>query len=49
MNKLSVEEKAKLFRAYEAELSGQMIKAPGKSIIRMISMGACAILGMSSH
>ena len=39
----------KLFTNYEAKLSGQMLNSLGKSIIRMYSMGACAILGMSNQ
>ena len=34
-----------LFNNYEAKLSGQMVK----SIIRMYSIGACAVLGMSNQ
>ena len=49
VNKLSAEEVDKLLSNYEAKLSGQMVKSLGKSIIRMYSMGACAILGMSNQ
>ena len=49
VNKLSAEEADKLFRNYEAKLSGQMVKSLGKSIIRMYSMGTCAVLVMSNH
>ena len=49
VNKLSAEEVDKLFSIYEAKLSGQMVKFLGKSIIRMYSMGACAVLGMSNQ
>ena len=49
VNKLSAEEVDKLFRNYEAKLAGQMVKSLGKSIIRMYSMGACVVLGMSNH
>ena len=45
-NKLSAEEVDKLFSNYEAKLSGQMVKSLGKSIIKMYSMGACAVSGM---
>ena len=48
VNKLSAEEVDKLFCNYEAKLLGQMVKSLGKSIIRMYSMGVCAILGMSN-
>ena len=49
MNRLSAEEVDKLFCNYEAKLSGQMVKSLGKSIIRMYSMGASAILGMTNQ
>ena len=49
VNKLSAEEVDKLFSNYEAKLSGQMVKSLGKLIIRVYSMGACAILGMSNQ
>ena len=49
MNKLSAEEVGKLFSNYEAKLSGQMVKALGKSIIKMYSMGAYAALGMNNQ
>ena len=49
INKLDAEEVDKLFSIYEAKLSGQMVKSLGKSIIRMYSVGACAILGMSNQ
>ena len=44
VNKLNAEEVDKLFSNYEAMLSGQMVKSFSKSIIRMYSMGACAVL-----
>ena len=47
--KLSEEEVDKLFSNYEAKLSGQMVKSLGKLIIKMHSMGACAVLGMSNQ
>ena len=37
----------KLFSNYEAKLSGQMVTSLRKSIIKMYSMEACAILGMT--
>ena len=49
VNELSVEEVDTLFNIYEAKLSGQMVNSLGKSIIRMYSMGACAVLGMSNQ
>ena len=49
INKLSTEEVDKLFSNYEAKLLGQMVKSSGKSIIKMHSMGACAILGMTNQ
>ena len=49
INKLSDEEVDKLFNNYEAKLSGQMVKSPGKSIINMYSIGACAALGISNQ
>ena len=49
VNKLSAEEVDKLFSNYESKLSGQMVKSLTKSIIRMYSMGACVILGMSNQ
>ena len=47
--KLSEEEVDKLFNNYEAKLSGQMVKSLGCSVIKMYSMGACAVLGMSNQ
>ena len=49
VNKLSAEEVDKLFSNYEVKLSGQMVKSLGKSIIKMYSMGACAVLGMTNQ
>ena len=43
------EEVEKLFKNYEAKLSGQMVKSLGCSIINMYSMGACAVLGISDQ
>ena len=43
VNKLSAEEVDKPCNIYEAKLSGQMVRSLGKSIIRMYSMGACAV------
>ena len=48
LKKLSEEEVEKLFN-YEAELSGQMVKSLGKSIINMYSMEACTALGISNQ
>ena len=39
----------KLFNNYEAELSGEMVKSLGKSIINMYSMGACSALGITNQ
>ena len=47
--KLSKEEVEKLFKNYEAKLSSQMVKSPGKSIINMYSMGACSVLGIRNQ
>ena len=49
MNKFSAEEVDKLVGTYEAKLFGQMVKSLGEWIIRMYSVGACAILGMSDQ
>ena len=49
INKLSAKEVDKLFSNYEAKLSGQMVMSLGKSIIKMYSMGACAVLGMHNQ
>ena len=49
INKLNVEEVDKLFSNYESKLSGQMVKSLGRSIIKMHSMGACAVLGMTNQ
>ena len=38
-----------LFSNYELKLSGQMVRSLGKSIIKMNSMGACAVLGMTNQ
>ena len=47
--KFSEEEVEKLFKNYEAKLSGQMVKSLGKSIINMYSMGACLALGITNQ
>ena len=47
--KLNEEEVEKLFNNYEANLSGQMVKSLGRSIINMYSMGACSVLGISNQ
>ena len=49
LSKLSEEEVEKRFNNYEANLSGQMVKSLGKSIINMYSMGACAAQGISNQ
>ena len=49
LTKLSEEEVEKLFNNYEAKLSGQMVKSLGKLIIKMYSMGACAVLGITNQ
>ena len=49
LGKLSEEEVEKLFNNYEAELSGQMVKSLGKSIINMYSVGACSALGIRNQ
>ena len=49
VNKFSPENVDKLSSNYEANLSGQMVKSLGKSIIKMYSMGACAVLGMTNQ
>ena len=41
---LSAEEVDKLFSNYEAKLSSQMVKSLGKLIIKIYSMGDCAVL-----
>ena len=47
--KLSAEEVDKFFSNYEAKLSGQMVKSLGKSIIKMYSMGGCAVIGITDQ
>ena len=49
LTKLSEEEVEKLFDNYEDKLSGQMVKSLGRSIINMYSIGACAVLGITSQ
>ena len=49
ISKLSEEEADKLSSNYEVKLSGQMVKSLGKSIFKMYSMAACAVLGMSNQ
>ena len=39
----------KLFNNYDAKPLGQMVKLPGRSIINMYSMGACAASGISNQ
>ena len=47
--KLNKEEVEKLFKNYEAKLSGQMVCSLGCSIINMYSMGACPALGINNQ
>ena len=49
INKLSAEDVDKHFSNYEVKLLGQIMKSLGKSIIKMYSMGACTILGMTNQ
>ena len=49
MNELSAEEVNKLSSNYKTKLSGQIVQSLGKSIIRMYSKRACAVLGMSDR
>ena len=49
LKKLDHEEVEKFFNNYEAKLSGQIVKSPGRSIINMYSMGACAALGITNQ
>ena len=49
IKELNEEEMEKLFNNYEAKLSGQMVKSPGRSIINMYSMGACSALGITNQ
>ena len=49
VNKLSAVEVNKLFNSNKAKLSSQMVKSLDKSIIKMYSMGACAVLGMTNQ
>ena len=50
INELSEEvEVDKLFGTYKAKISGQMTKSLGKSTIKMYSMGACTVLGMTNQ
>ena len=49
LTKLNEEEVEKLFDNYEANLSGQMVKSLGKSIINMYSMGAWSALGIRNQ
>ena len=49
INKLNTEEVDKHFSDYKAKLSGRMVKALGKSIIKMYLMGACTVLGMTNQ
>ena len=47
--KLNEDDVETLFNDNEAELSGQMVRSLGCSIINMYSMGACAALGISNQ
>ena len=47
--KLNEGEVEKIFNNYEAKLSGQMVKSLGCSIVNMYSLGACAVLGITSQ
>ena len=49
INTPTVEKVDKLFSNYKAKLSGQMVKSLGKLIIKMYSIRACAVLGMSNQ
>ena len=50
IKELNAEEVDKLFSIYEAKLLGQMVvMSLGKSIIRMYSVGTCAVLGISNQ
>ena len=48
INEHSEEEVDKPFSSYKMKLLGQMVKSLGKSIIKIYSMEACAILGMTN-
>ena len=47
--KLNEEEMEKRFNNYEVNLSGQMVRSLGCSIINMYSMGACSVLGIRNQ
>ena len=49
LNELSEKEVHKLFSNYEVKLLGRMVKSLGKSIIKIYSMEACTVLGMSNQ
>ena len=49
IKELNEEEVEKLYKNYEAKLSGQMVKSLGRSIINMYSMGACSALGITNQ
>ena len=49
LTKLNEEEVEKLFNNYKAKLSFQMVKSLGCSIIKIYSMGACAVLGITNQ
>ena len=49
LTKLNKQKMEKLFKNYEAKLSGQMVKSLGCSIINMYSLGACSALGIRNQ
>ena len=49
VKKISADEVDKLFSAYEAKLSEQMVKSLGKLNTRKSSIRACTVLGMSNQ
>ena len=46
INELGAEEVDKLFSNYKANLLGQMVKSLGNWIVKIYSVGDCAVLGM---
>ena len=49
IKELTAKEVNKLVSNYQAKLLGEMVKSSGKSIIKMYSRKACAVLGMSNQ
>ena len=49
IKELNEEVVEKHFNNYEAKLSGQMVKSPGRSVINVYSMGACSALGITNQ